>query len=478
MNHGNHLKNESMTENRRLLIIDDDPGVRESFKSIFDTPGLEEVEQQGAALFGLPDGPKPLPGPAPFLLTICERGMEGVQEVERPMQTSRRFPVAFVDINMPGIDGVETARRLWKVDPQMKIVLITAYSRYRPEDVLNITHREDLFFLRKPFHPEEIRQMARALTYQWNLERAREQLSSKLSEANTRLLILNLQLEEKVEEQTTLLVQSEKMASLGLLAAGVAHEINNPISFVDSNLHTLNRYCSGVTALLEAYEELAEATHRHLVPEVQEPLEKLEALKQQHRLAFILKDMTALTAECLDGTQRVQQIVHDLRTFARCDPHCSTPVNLNDIMDATLNIIWNQLKYKTHLIKHYGSLPPIRCVPQKLSQVFMNVLMNAAQAITDAGTVRVATHYLESFDQSGKEGAWAKIEVSDDGCGIPKDNLKRVFDPFFTTKPVGQGTGLGLSIAYDIVKAHGGRIAVESQAGRGTTATILLPYAE
>jgi two-component system, NtrC family, sensor kinase len=465
-----------MEENFRLLIIDDDPGVRESFRSIFDLPSLKDVDQQGAALFGPSDANRFPPRLMPYRLTLCERGIDGIGEVEKSLRTSERFAAAFVDINMPGIDGVETTRRIWDLDPQMKIVMVTAYSKYRPEDILDITRREDLFFLRKPFHPEEIRQIARALTHQWNLERARDQLTQKLSEANTQLLTLNLQLEKKVEEQTTLLIQSEKMASLGLLAAGVAHEINNPIAFVDSNLHTLDKYCSKVTALLQAYEKLEECVSLHIVPEAVEQVQKIRTLKEQHRIPFILEDMMALTGECLEGTQRVHQIVQDLKIFSRGDTPCPAQVNLNDIMDATLNIIWNQLKYKAHLVKHYGSLPPLNAMPEKLSQVFMNVLLNAAQAITDSGTIRVTTDYLESYAQSGREGAWARLQISDEGCGIPQENLKRVFDPFFTTKPVGQGTGLGLSIAYDIVKAHGGRILLDSELGRGTTVTLLLPY--
>lgn len=230
-------------DNRRILIVDDDPGVLESYQAILSPSPGNDISLEGARLFGDSLGKATGIGAARFDLTFCERGEAGVRAVEEALAVDMPFAAAFVDISMPGIDGVETARRIWAVDERLKIVIVTAFSTFTADEIIGVTHREDLLFLRKPFHSEEIRQHARAMCRQWNLERGKESLSIELRNAYRQLEQNNHELRGKVEEQTRLLIQSEKMAALGVLAAGVAHEINNPISFVDSNLSTLKKYC-------------------------------------------------------------------------------------------------------------------------------------------------------------------------------------------------------------------------------------------
>ncbi len=188
---------------------------------------------------------------------------------------------------------------------------------------------------------------------------------------------------------------------------------------------------------------------------------------------FILKDMVAMANESLEGIHRVQKIVEDLKTFSRIDEAELKHIDLNELIDATLNIIWNELKYKAEVIKDYGDLPEVKCFAQKISQVLMNLLMNAAQSIEKRGTINIATRYVKDGRRAKDEQV--EIRISDTGSGIPQNKLTKIFDPFFTTKPVGQGTGLGLSVTYDIVKAHGGVIVVESEEGAGTTFIVTLP---
>lgn len=278
----------------------------------------------------------------------------------------------------------------------------------------------------------------------------------RLAEMNNHTKALNAKLEQAQNQ----LLQSEKMAAVGQLAAGVAHEINNPVGYVDSNLSSLERYVGDLGRMLAAYEE-AEAA----LPEA--PREGLAALKEEVELDYLKEDLAELVAESREGVRRVKRIVQDLKDFSRAGQADWEWADLHKGLDSTLNVAWNELKYKTRVEKEYGDLPPVRSVPSQLNQVFMNLLVNAAQAIEDQGTITVRT---------GTSGAdWVWVEITDTGCGIAPEDLERIFEPFFTTKAVGKGTGLGLSLSYGLVSQHGGRIEVESEVGRGTTFRVHLP---
>jgi two-component system NtrC family sensor kinase len=183
-------------------------------------------------------------------------------------------------------------------------------------------------------------------------------------------------------------------------------------------------------------------------------------------LDFLLEDFDTVISESQDGSQRVKSIVENLRDFSHVGKGKSEFADINKGIQSTLNIVWNELKYKAEVIKEYGDIPQIECLPQQLNQVFMNLLINAAQAITTHGQIRIRTY---------QEGKNVIIEISDTGVGIPKEMIPRIFEPFFTTKEVGQGTGLGLSVAYGIVQKHNGKIEVESEANKGTTFRVILP---
>jgi signal transduction histidine kinase len=256
-------------------------------------------------------------------------------------------------------------------------------------------------------------------------------------------------------------VQQEKMASIGQLAAGVAHEINNPIGFVTSNLGTLKKYLGRVTEFLQKQTEIfpREAGDERTI--------RLAEVRRQLKIEPILEDLPSLLAESLDGVERVRKIVQNLKSFSRVDQFDHSLADINRCLDDTLNIIWNELKYKCTLKKEYGDLPLTRCYPQQLNQVFMNLLVNAAQAIESKGEIVITTRASETE---------ITIAIADSGSGIPPEDQNRIFEPFFTTKEVGKGTGLGLSITYDIVtKKHGGTIMVASEPGKGTTFVVTLP---
>lgn len=255
-------------------------------------------------------------------------------------------------------------------------------------------------------------------------------------------------------------VQQEKMASVGQLAAGVAHEINNPMGFISSNLSSLAKYINKLKTFEATLVELTgNSGNAALVDEIAKT-------KKSMKIDFILEDMESLLAESLDGAERVRRIVQDLKSFSHVDEAELKPVSLNDSLDTTLNMVRNEIKYVAEVVKEYGDLPLVTCRPQQLNQVFMNLLVNAAHAIEGHGTITVRTW---------QEGETVLVAISDTGKGIDPEHLNRIFEPFFTTKEVGKGTGLGLSICYDIIHKHDGEILVKSTVGSGTTFTVRLP---
>ncbi|MFC6839298.1 ATP-binding protein [Xanthomonas theicola] len=257
------------------------------------------------------------------------------------------------------------------------------------------------------------------------------------------------------------LLQSEKMASIGQLAAGVAHEINNPIGYVHSNLGSLQEYLRSLFTLIEAYERALRASDpKALIPEIDD-------IRTRFDIDFISRDLPQLMAESREGIERVTRIVRDLKDFSYSGREESWKlVDLHAGLESTINIIWNELKYKVTLDRRYGNLPLVECLPSELNQVYMNLLLNAGQAIGERGTIAVST---------GQDGEDVWIEFKDSGAGIPADLLQRIFDPFFTTKPVGSGTGLGLSISYGIINKHHGRIDAASTVGEGSSFRIVIP---
>ena len=287
------------------------------------------------------------------------------------------------------------------------------------------------------------------------------QVSSRTEELARQLTEMT-SLNHKLEAAQVQLLQSEKMASIGQLAAGVAHELNNPIGFVHSNLGTLENYLKDIFEIATACETAAAAAANPT------DFARIDALKAEKDFDYLKTDVFQLMRESRDGLSRVKKIVQDLKDFSRVGETEWQWADIHQCLDSTLNIVWNELKYKCTVDKQYAAaLPQIRCLPSQLNQVFMNLLMNAAQAIPDKGKITISTR------QTGEDAI--QIAIHDSGMGIPEENLQRIFDPFFTTKPIGKGTGLGLSIVWGIVGKHHGKMDVSSTVGAGTTFTITLP---
>lgn len=291
--------------------------------------------------------------------------------------------------------------------------------------------------------------------YSQNLEEMVLKRTSELEKTNRDLKAAQAQL-----------LQTEKLSSIGQLAAGIAHEINNPIGFINSNLRTMGEYVEDILRLSEKYETMLDAIKKKDYASISAISENLTKIKEETKFDFIMDDFQKIIQESRDGAYRVYKIVRDLRGFARADDAERKFVDIHAALDSTLNIVWNELKYKAEVIKEYGYLPEVECLPVQLNQVFMNILINAGQAIKEKGTITIRTY---------SEGEKVFIDIADTGSGIPQEYLTRIFDPFFTTKEPGKGTGLGLSIVYNIIRKHNGDIRVKSAMGEGTTFTISLP---
>ena len=441
--------------NRRILLIDDTPSIHADFRKILMPPPVQtqEMDAMEATLFGSETAPTRVT----VELDSAYGGQEGLNKLKWALDQQRPYALAFVDMRMPeGWDGAQTIEQLWQADPRLQVVVCTAYSDYSWDELLDRLQAHDrVLILKKPFDNVEVQQMANTLLAKWDMtERASLQMNH-----------LEHLVQREVDERKQLesqLVQSEKLASLGQLAAGVAHEINNPIGFVSSNLGTLDGYFQQLQEMLDAYGQA------ETLIQAGEWAERLQQVRERIELDFLREDIPLLIKESKDGINRVGRIVRDLKDFSRVDANQEWQwINLQQGIESTLNIVANELKYKADVLREYQVLPDIECLPSQINQVFMNLIVNASQAIgPERGTLTLRTGHAA-------QSVW--IEVQDTGSGIAPQNLQKIFDPFFTTKPVGQGTGLGLSLSYGIIKKHRGEITVRSEVGVGTTFRVELP---
>ena len=272
----------------------------------------------------------------------------------------------------------------------------------------------------------------------------------------------------RLEQTQQQLLQSEKMAAVGQLAAGVAHEINNPVGFVNSNLTTLATYTAQLIELADA--QAAALLACGPVPADNAAATRLASAEAAADMAYLRQDVPDLLRESAEGLQRVKRIVNDLREFSHVGEAEWQPADLNQGLESTLNVVWNDLKFKADITRELAPLPPVTCIATQINQVFLNLLVNAGHAIGQHGHIRLASGGFER-----ERAPWVWVEVSDSGCGMSAAVQQRIFEPFFTTKPVGTGTGLGLSVSWEIVQRHHGNLTVRSTEGQGSTFRCELP---
>ena len=391
-----------------------------------------------------------------FSLSLSERyECATAADTQEALQllSSQQFALVISDVQMPGLSGVELLRKIVSDFPDTVVIMVSGIDR--SQRVIDALRLGAFDYLLKPCDLDvlqlRVEQALERRTLLQNGKRYQEELerhNAELSAQKAKLTSLQAQL-----------MQSEKMASLGQLAGGVAHELNNPAGFIYSNMESLDQYTSGLTRLLGVYDRAL------LSPEL---TSQANAIKQEIKYEELLPELTSIIVDCQEGARRIRDIVMNLRTFSRLDEAEATQVDIQAGIDSTIRIL-SQYYNSDHIAlkREYAPLPLIHCFAGQLNQVWMNLLMNAAQAIgCGPGEVRIET---------GVKNEMVFVKISDTGSGIMPEDLEKIFEPFFTTKPVGVGTGLGLSISYGIITSHGGTIAVETAPGKGTTFTTLIP---
>jgi signal transduction histidine kinase len=352
---------------------------------------------------------------------------------------------------MPGMDGFEVCRRIKSHLTHASVPVILLSDLDDSATRLEGFKAGAIDFIGKPFVMQEVLSRIALRLALWQ---SRRELQQQLEQTRT----LNRQL---MDAQFQLL-QSEKLASIGQLAAGVAHELNNPIGFVHSNLGTLDGYLHDLMEIIGAYAEIAAS------PGVTaQQRQTMARLLEERDFTYLKGDIFNLVTESKDGLDRVRKIVVNLKSFSRVGEQEWQDADLHQGIESTLSIVWNELKYKCKVVKDFGDIPPVFCLISQINQVILNLLVNASHAIERDGTITIRTRCHDE--------ATVSVEIVDTGCGIAPELLGRIFEPFFTTKPVGKGTGLGLSLSYGIVQRHKGRIEVDSQPGVGSTFRLLLP---
>lgn len=369
--------------------------------------------------------------------------------------------IILLDINMPEMNGFEICKEL-KSDPALaEIPVIFVSAAVDTVDKLRAFEEGGVDYVTKPFQPLEV--LARVDTHIL-LSLIRRELESR-----------NMELEQAVHDlklTQTQLVQSEKMAALGLLTAGIAHELNNPLNFIAASVQALKKTIAPVDELMG----LCQSLPHEITPE---SVERIADWNRAHNLADLRETMNELVNNACFGANRSAEIISSLRIFSRLDEADQKSANLHECLDAALMLLHSRYRDSIRIDRQYGELPVWVCQPGKLNQVFMNLLSNAVDAILvkpEPGhdeCIRITTR-LEERDRR----FYAVIEIADTGVGMAAEVKRRLFEPFFTTKDVGKGVGLGLSISHGIVRDHGGSIEVESEVGRGSLFRVILPQLE
>lgn len=381
----------------------------------------------------------------------CVESDSAIDAINRLRENS--FDLVITDILMPGLSGIELLRKVVENHPETAVLVVSGIDR--PQRALDAMRLGAADYLIKPCDPEVLQ-----ITVERTLERAAliknaRKYKHDLEARNEELL----RKKEQLERLQAQIIHSEKMASLGQLAAGIAHELNNPVGFVHGNMEILENCAAGLLKLLKFYDDAK------ITGPVAEAAAKIKA---EIGYDYTVSDLPSIISDCRDGAERVRDIVQNLRTFSRLDEAEFKMTDIHEGIDSTIRLLSRYFSGgNIRLLREYGELPSVEAYSAQLNQVWANLLINAAQAVAEkGGDVCIRTQM---------DGDSVVIAVSDNGVGISPENLNRIFDPFFTTKAVGDGTGLGLSISFGIIERHGGKITVESKPGQGSTFTVTLP---
>jgi signal transduction histidine kinase len=350
------------------------------------------------------------------------------------------FPkVILSDVRMPGEDGLSFLKKVRAIreDKDVNVILLTGHGDQ--DTVVEGLRRGAVDFLSKPCEEDA------------------------LLEAVRRAVNISKKFKERKEAEASDHAHISKLSTVGELAVGIIHEVNSPVAFVMGNINAMKNYLAQFAQLLSAYDKVVVA---EAVEDVNSAKESLIEVKKKLKVDFMMEDMNDIVVESIDGLERIRDIVASLKSYAHSDNEKIAPIDINKTIEQSIKIIWNELKYKCTLNKELTDIPLVNCNAGQLSQVFMNLMVNASHAIDEQGILTVGTKHVDDT---------VVISIQDNGSGIPQELIDKLFEPFFTTKPEGVGTGLGLSISKEIVEKYGGTIRIESEVDVGTTFIVTMP---
>ena len=431
-------------EKSAILVVDPDPSLRTHLDAMFN----------GSPVASLSDNDENLT----YLIHGCTQSETAKEKVMSRLANGSPYELLFIESRIEDGSGLELISHLWQIDPDLHVVLCSADPDLNWKLIVNkLGESDQLLILQKPFSDLTLRQTVHAMIRKWQLGKQSQNVMQYMeAQINQRTL--------EIQEANNNLLQSEKLAAVGQLAAGIAHEINTPAQYVGDNIKAIGDFFDSITRLLSLY--------RHLLSEQQQPelMEQVHELEEKEDLAYILEDMPLAIAQSLEGMSQIVRIVQAMKGFSHVGPSRIANINVNQALENTLLVSRSSYKYFADIVTEFGEIPLIECYPGELNQVFLNIIVNAAHAIEDGRKGRGKITVVTAPTENGVE-----IRISDTGNGIPEPIRSRVFDPFFTTKDVNRGSGQGLNIAYRIIhQQHRGTLTFNTETGAGTTFIINL----
>lgn len=431
-------------EKSSILVIDPDPSLRAQLDCMFNGNETASLGSDTSSLS--------------YLIHGCDDCASATLKLTQSLSEDEPYHLVFVESHLADGNGLELISQLWQIDTDLHVVLCSADPSLNWQRIVNTLGESDqLLILQKPFSELELRQIVHALTRKWQLNKQSQNI----------MQYMELQIRERtrtIEEANKNLLQSEKLAAVGQLAAGIAHEINTPAQYVGDNITAIRDFFGSFTRILDFYRRILLESGQDDV------LNKIRAEEEREDLAFILEDAPLAIEQSLEGMGQIVQIVQAMKGFSHIGQSRAAHININLALENTLLVARNSYKYLADIETQFEDIPPIECFAGELNQVFLNILVNAAHAIEDSNKGRGKIIIATSPTDEGIE-----IRFSDTGSGIPEPVRDRIFDPFFTTKDVGRGTGQGLNIAYRIIhEQHGGSLTFTTETNIGTTFIIRL----
>jgi two-component system NtrC family sensor kinase len=430
------IAKEKSLEKESILIVDDDENSCKGLSLVFGRKGYE--------------------------VEIARTGQEALEKAQ-----AKYFNGVLVDIRLPDMAGTELLAPLRKINPDMVLIVLTGYASL--ETAVQAVNDGASAYITKPLNLDEVLttvgsvlEKQRLLQEKRQAEQMKNELIRRLEQKNKKLQLLLQELQNAQAQ----LIQSAKMASLGQLVVSIAHEINNPVSFICSNISRLQEYSARLKAFQVSCKAFFEEIEQSNCSQAQRILPALKHMQKKNEVDFIIKDLGELAQETKEGAKRVSKIVEGLRNFGRAQEELQL-VDINDCLQSTTLLLHNQIQDRIEIVTDCDPKAEICGYPNRIKEAFLNLLINASQAISDKGKITL---------QTAVDASTVYVRISDTGKGIPEENLDRIFEPFYTTKAGNRGTGLGLSIVRSIVKNHKGKIFVNSQLGQGTTFTLTFPH--